>query len=137
MPLLKELLEVVLQVVGRHLALRVVCHRLLAEVVEGEGSGGRQAAVAGLIEDKPHKLQGDLGLALVLVHPGGSSPSFAGRIISAQDAAMVNFWRFDTSRWPQHGPNNAPGERARRGDTPWVGWDPTTSPVPCADTPSG
>ena len=66
--LLEELLEVVLEVFGGDRTLGFVGDGLLAEVVEREGAGRGEPAAAGLLEDEPHQLQGDLGLALALVH---------------------------------------------------------------------
>jgi hypothetical protein len=66
--LLQELLEVVLKVLGGHRTLGGVGDGLLAEVVEGEGAGRGEPAAAGLLQDEAHQLQGDLGLALALLH---------------------------------------------------------------------
>ena len=61
--LLEELLEVLFKVVGSYGAFGIVGDGLFAQVVEGEGSGWREAAVSGLIQDDPHQLQRNLRIA--------------------------------------------------------------------------
>ena len=70
--LLKQLLQVLFQVVCGYAVFRGVCDGLLAEVVEGQGTCRGKPPAPGMFEDEPHQLQGDLGLALALLHTDAS-----------------------------------------------------------------
>lgn len=81
---MQKLLEIIFEVLGSNRALRVVGNGLLAEVIEGEGTRRREAAATGLLQDEPHQLQSDLGLALAQLHldttafPGGFAGHYTG-----------------------------------------------------------
>jgi hypothetical protein len=64
--LLEKLLELVFEVSGGDRSFGGVGDGLLAEVVEGEGSGRGESPAPGLIQNEPHQLQRHLRVGLAL-----------------------------------------------------------------------
>ena len=90
--LLEEFLEVVLEVLGGDRALGGVGDGILAEMVEGEGAGRGEPTAAGMLQDEPHQLQGDLCFALALLHTDDRLSEGLSGIILARFGRGVALW---------------------------------------------
>lgn len=63
--LLEEFPEPLFEVFGTYGTARLVGDGLATQVVESEGSSGRETTAPGLIQNKPHQLQRDLRIGSV------------------------------------------------------------------------
>src|ERR687895_2255471 len=90
--LLKQLLQVLFQVVRGYAVFRGVGDGLLAEVVEGQSTGRRESPAPGVFQDEPHKLQGDFGLALALLHTDASLRAVLCRELYRRSEQLLVNW---------------------------------------------